>query len=547
MNCEQLHSFLDDLLLVEPDQPEPAELRDHIKGCPACAADYERARAIVASLQPRHSLSASNELKERIMSQVIDINASAVAPVKGSHRAVSSRSNTRWYRMLAVAAILIAAAAITSLLPPRLRPASNAAFGVISQAHAAEEKLFARPGIIHLMNRILVKPISDPELASGRWLPLTTMDAGGKPHFHQLKLDGKQGKEYAIVEEVWYDSATGRYAQVLRTGQDPLFAASCDGKALYFAEKAADGSTSVVRTVLEPGYRAPESPANFLGIGGNFSGISKKYESQYIDLGEQHLDDGSPVRVIEAGVDTTAGPNGPPVPQKSYVLFKVRESDSSIIEMEQVLDGQPSVIIRREKADTVDKPGIAWDLSGIAQSATGSNAAPPFAVTKDSIMLGVTVQHMVEKATFQTYVFGTTSTLVRDKAFIADIMDPVSPLARMFLLTCRSADGRHVIMVESPSYNRLLGPRIKEGGKPLYESPNGFKVHSGTWSKWLANILITSARAMVASAPSPDASGFILESPAGTYPALAINGKVTDEELHALVDGLVPAGKEAAK
>jgi hypothetical protein len=32
-----------------------------------------------------------------------------------------------------------------------------------------------------------------------------------------------------------------------------------------------------------------------------------------------------------------------------------------------------------------------------------------------------------------------------------------------------------------------------------------------------------------------------LESPAGTFPTLAINGQLTDEELHALVDSLVPA------
>jgi len=32
----------------------------------------------------------------------------------------------------------------------------------------------------------------------------------------------------------------------------------------------------------------------------------------------------------------------------------------------------------------------------------------------------------------------------------------------------------------------------------------------------------------------------LLETPAGTFPALAINGQVTDEELRSLIDSLVP-------
>ncbi len=41
--------------------------------------------------------------------------------------------------------------------------------------------------------------------------------------------------------------------------------------------------------------------------------------------------------------------------------------------------------------------------------------------------------------------------------------------------------------------------------------------------------------------PAEDRTGYALESPAGTFPALAINGSVTEEELHKLVDSLTPA------
>ena len=43
--------------------------------------------------------------------------------------------------------------------------------------------------------------------------------------------------------------------------------------------------------------------------------------------------------------------------------------------------------------------------------------------------------------------------------------------------------------------------------------------------------------------PADDRSGYVLESPAGTCPSLAINGQLTDEELVDLVDSLVPAKK----
>ena len=41
--------------------------------------------------------------------------------------------------------------------------------------------------------------------------------------------------------------------------------------------------------------------------------------------------------------------------------------------------------------------------------------------------------------------------------------------------------------------------------------------------------------------PAEDRTGYVLESPTGTYLSLAINGTITDEELQILVDSIVPA------
>ena len=123
---------------------------------------------------------------------------------------------------------------------------------------------------------------------------------------------------------------------------------------------------------------------------------------------------------------------------------------------------------------------------------------------------------------------------------ITDVLDIVSPPNRMFIITHRAQDGRHVVLLQSASYNKMLGPMTKLG-KLVYTSPRGVKVWSGPRDKWLAGILLQSARATIKDSPSEDRTGYLLETPVGTYPALAINGQASDEELHRLVDSLVPA------
>jgi hypothetical protein len=78
-------------------------------------------------------------------------------------------------------------------------------------------------------------------------------------------------------------------------------------------------------------------------------------------------------------------------------------------------------------------------------------------------------------------------------------------------------------------------------GKLIYTSPSGVKVLSGSDDAWLANILLQSARASIKDPPGKELTGYMLETPAGTFPVLAINGKISDEELHSLIDSLVPA------
>jgi hypothetical protein len=165
----------------------------------------------------------------------------------------------------------------------------------------------------------------------------------------------------------------------------------------------------------------------------------------------------------------------------------------------------------------------------------------------DMVVSNVSVQHMIEKSDFETYMFAQTPPWC-NTVKITDVLDPASPGKRMFLFTCRAEDKRHLVLVQSPTYNKMLGQVIGQGDL-VYESPNGFKVVGGGRSKWMANILLQSAQHELKDPPSEDRIGFILQSPDGTYPALAINGPVSEEALHSLIDSLMPAKEwlEAAR
>lgn len=156
------------------------------------------------------------------------------------------------------------------------------------------------------------------------------------------------------------------------------------------------------------------------------------------------------------------------------------------------------------------------------------------------VLQGVTVEHMIEKADFETYVFSKDPAWAGPRQII-DILDIVSPPKRMFAIAHKADDGRHVVLIQAPSYNKMIGPMAEKMGKVVYTSPSGIMVLSSSRDKWLANILLQSAQAAIGPATSKDQTGYLLQTPSGTFPALAVNGAMSEEELHGLIDSLVPA------
>jgi hypothetical protein len=534
MNCQECQDVLDNLLVAEPGAAEHAALAEHLEKCLDCARQHAQARQALAAITLTSQFPVSANLKERIMNAISDARVFQPVPT-----AIRVRPVCSWKMVVAVAA----AVALLIALMPLLNPGPGqgglkglSAFGLLAEASAAEENLFAGNQIVHLANEIIVAPVADATLAKMRWIPLMSLDVTGKHRFNQLTLPAEVGKGYTVEDQSWYDPATGRFVRVLTSGGRTIFANSYDGTNVYALETPAAGPPQIVKHPIAKDFQTPKSPAEFLGIAaGLCSSLDTKNESLVSDVGKTTLDDGAEAILVKLGF-----PAGDPKETKGdYWLVTIRSDNKTMEKMEWFAQGKSLLVIRRGKPKPGLNPTMGWDLAGIAKQAADTAATPGPSVMFGMVVPDVSVEHMVKKADFTTYVFNKAPSWAGDRQ-ITDILDLPSPPHRMFATTYRAKDSRHVVLTQSFSFNKMLGPMVKTG-KLIYTSPSGVKVLSGSDDAWLANILLQSARASIKDPPGKELTGYMLETPAGTFPVLAINGKISDEELHSLIDSLVPA------
>ena len=131
----------------------------------------------------------------------------------------------------------------------------------------------------------------------------------------------------------------------------------------------------------------------------------------------------------------------------------------------------------------------------------------------------------------------------RTRRQIVDILDVASPPHRMFAAVYPAKDKRHVVFMQAHTFNANLAP-LARSSKLLYTSPAGVKLLSSKDDKAMAKILLSSigsTKLIFTDTPAQDCTGYLLETPDGTFPALAVNGVLTDAELHGLVDSLMRA------
>ena len=179
---------------------------------------------------------------------------------------------------------------------------------------------------------------------------------------------------------------------------------------------------------------------------------------------------------------------GPKEAEDNYWLVTIRNDDNVLEKAEWCVQGKSILVLRRAKAGPSQAPSMGWDLAGLAKPAATTATTPGPSVMFGMVVPDVTVEHMVKKAEFTTYLFSKAPSWAGDRQ-ITDILDVASPPHRMFLTTYRAKDGRHVVLMQSFTYNKMLGPFVKTG-KVIYTSPSGIKVWSGSRDQWLANILL---------------------------------------------------------
>jgi len=427
--------------------------------------------------------------------------------------------------MAAVVAVAVAFFGISNLQPSR----DGAGLSLLAKACAAEEALFVGTEIVHIQNEIIIQA-GDAIGMGFVWLPMCSIKPDGSLRLNQLKFNTAP-ESYVVTDHSWYDPATGHFSRILKTGDGVVFANSYDGRFVYDANVAPGGAIHVSGQPVTASFKPPQSPAEYLGLAAGLRTSLSQDDTMVQGVEQTSLPDGKPAHVFTAG---TPDPNGQ---LQSYWLFTVRDEDWTIARKEFIVQGRSQLLIRRVLTESVDAPAVSWNLGEIEGIAATANQQ--VSVTPDMVVQGVSVQHMVDRAKFETYVFSAKPAWTGDIE-ITDCIDPASPGGRMFIMTARAADGRHLVLVQSPTYNMALG-RVVKAGQIVYTSPNGFKVWGGGPQKWFSKILLDSARASIKDPPSEDRIGYVLESPAGTFPAVAVNGPVSDEELHKLVDSLVPA------
>jgi hypothetical protein len=507
-------------------------------------------------VNPKHQAVLRGQLNEMVANKMLQEAKAGHAPAQ----AREGRRMKAWKPALAagIAGLL----ACGALLWLKFHSAGDAfakmpAFSLFREACAAEESLFKGEGIVSIVNEFIVKPISDPAMAHVRRYWLNSLAPSGKLRYDMLRLPANPREGYIVEDRSWYDQKSGRFARVMTVGHKAIFANSFDGKDVYLLEPDAAGALIVVSKPVAADFRPPRNPAEFMGItaGLGRSGAFVEKKSNLIsDAGEVTLPDGSAARVVKINTDTT-GMTGKEMKDMkermgdSYSLITIRKTDNTIAQVETVIKGQSYLVIRRLAVAPASASEVPWNLVGIeAQPASAQtpstpsvNRIPKIEPDDKKTRTNVSVQQMAEKAGYEAYIFAADPPWTVER-HIDEIHDPILLPALGYMTTYCARDGRHVVFAQennlpAPFVEGPLAEKLKL--TVVYTSPNGLKV----WNlpKRMAPGLLQAARTWTKDVPLADSAGYLIKTPAGTFPMLAVNGALSDDELHALIDSLIPA------
>ena len=530
--CEKNKDKIADYISgVLPDN-EAKELQQHLNECAAC---NEYARVLTDEDKLLNGLFSEIDSdmaarQERVLQVIKRPSQSGQDETISIWRIIMKKPITK----IAAAAVILIAISMFSLFNQEQKPNIFNDFSFLAKACAAENYLFTGENIVHIQNEIIVfAPAESSDELDFAWLPMCSLKSDGQFMFNQLRLPVYE-EPYTVYDDAWYEPETGKFIRILKTDEKVVFANSYDGEFVYTSQVNPDGTFQLVGEAVTEDFTPPLKPAEFLGMGAGMRSGIQEDDTQVQGVTEETLEDGSSVRVYKVG---TPDPFGQ---LRAYWFFRVRDDDGTIAEKEFVISDETRLLIRRVLAESVLTAEYSWNLGELEGLDVTADVGPQVSLMPDMIVLDISIERMVESADFETYIFAVNPSWAEPIQIMMLDLDMLSPGERLFIFAARADDGRHLVMVQSPIYDMVLGPLAKTGTL-VYTSPNGFKVWGGGPTKWYAEILLNSARSVIKDTPSDDRVGYILESPAGTYPALAINGPLSDEELHELIDTLIPA------
>ncbi len=270
----------------------------------------------------------------------------------------------------------------------------------------------------------------------------------------------------------------------------------------------------------------------------------KKYAVEKILAGRGPVKDHDRLRILAGRQDGTEEDLGiTEIDGRKVKVFHAPDKINDFTVWADVETGLPVRIelLQKQLKRTIIMEEFEFDVD-FDESLFSTTAPQGYTVKKTESKLKaakVTVEQLVAHATFQTYILAEDPPWT-GTVHIIEATDPVTPGHLMYVLAALADDGRHLVLAQSETFNKMLGQKVKQG-HIVYTSAGGFKVWAGGPDKWYSKILLDSARDIIQDSPSDERIGYVIESPVGTFIPMAVNGPVTDDQLHSVVDSLIPA------
>ncbi len=472
-------------------------------------------------------------------------------------------------RLVAAAAVIAVVGLVSWKIFERDVTAPISSIELLAKAQAAEKALFAGEKIVHIQSEItiyrsqynpksseMIEKLGNTKMSAAdldkmnrelvsswlvSWLPMMSLQPNGEHRITEIRLAKDANQTYTIFDNAWYDPKTGKFVRTMDINDKVISANSYDGQFVNTTETTADGKVQLKSEAVSANFKAPENPAEFLGMTAGVQQclVDKCFTQPIHDITKDTLADGTPVHVYKVGFPSPYGGD-----LTTYYLFKIRQADEIIAEIDYIFNGQPQMVIRRVVSEQVDKPDYSWNLAELSSKELAAQSPSPVTVASDVAIPNVSVRDMVDKADFETYIFATDPNWTKSR-MIVDVVDPMNPPARLFVImfTPKDNDTRMVMLIQSQTHNKYMGAMFKQveaqGGKFDWKMyPNGCKVYRNTGSEayWTELSFKNSG-----VEPAKDRCGYIVETPAQTYVLIAVNGPVTEEELTGLINSLIPA------